>query len=195
MKINCHTNIVLYSADFFISTELIPKRRLKKWIQRPGFHIRKVAILKWIVLGNILTLAYKKSLLSSLVPIHYEDTIDNIYDLDKSGLPIILAKGLFITKYISEDPSKVMTQIYKRAILVPMHYPPAPWILEMLANLVVELKSNHCLNKNLYIYRVANGTAVCTADNFNKGIFPDFHWFKDPILTLHASHIVPKGEE
>ena len=27
-------------SEFFTSTELIPKRRLNKWIQRPGFGIR-----------------------------------------------------------------------------------------------------------------------------------------------------------
>lgn len=118
-------------ADFFTSTELIPKKRSNKWIQRPGFGIRKVVILKWIVLGNILTLAYKKSLLSSLIPIRYEDTIDNIFDIDKSELPIFLPKGLFVTKYISGDPRNVMTQVYKRAIFIPPRFPPAERILNM----------------------------------------------------------------
>ena len=118
-------------ADLFVSTELIPKRRLKKWIQRPGFGIRKVAILKWIVLGNFLTLAYKKSLLASLIPIRYEDTIDSLTDLYKSGLPIILSEGFFVTKYFREDPSEMATQIFKRAIMAPFQYPPSKWVLEM----------------------------------------------------------------
>ena len=121
-------------TDLFTSTELIPKRRLNKWIQRPGFGIRKVVILKWIVLGNLLTLAYKTTLLSSLIPIQYEDTIDDVIDIDKSGLHIILPKGLFVTKYISGDPRKVMTQVYKRAIFVPPRFPPAARILKMSAN-------------------------------------------------------------
>ena len=118
-------------ADLFVSTELIPKRRLKKWIQRPGFGIRKAAILKWIVLGNFLTLAYKKSLLASLIPIRYEDTIDSMRDLDKSGLPMILVKGTFLTKYFSEDPREMTAQLFKRAIMVPMQFPPPEWSLEM----------------------------------------------------------------
>ena len=121
-------------ADLFVSTELIPKRRLKKWIQRPGFGIRKVAILKWIVLGNFLTLAYKKSLLASLIPIRYEDTIDNLYDLDKSGLPMFLVAGNSVTDHIRGDPREMTTRIYKRAIVVPYQFPPPQWALKMYVN-------------------------------------------------------------
>ena len=117
--------------DLFTSTELIPKKRSNKWIKRPGFSIRKVVILKWIVLGNVLTLAFKANLLSSLIPIRYEDTIDSVTDLYKSGLPIILSEGFFITKYFREDPSEMTTQILKRAIMAPFQYPPPKWQLEM----------------------------------------------------------------
>ena len=105
--------------------------RLNIWIQRPGFRIRKIVILKWIVLGNVLTLAYKATLLSSLIPIRYDDTIDSIADLDKSGLPMILVKGTFLTKYLSEDPREMTTQIFKRAIFAPFQYPPPKWVFEM----------------------------------------------------------------
>ena len=120
-----------FTVDLFTSTEIIPKKRSNKWIQRPGFSIRKVVILKWIVLGNVLTLAYKANLLSSLIPIRYEDTIDSMRDLDKSGLPMILVKGTFLTKYFSEDPREMTTQLFKRAMLVPMQFPPPKWSLEM----------------------------------------------------------------
>ena len=33
-------------SDFFTSTELIPKKRLNKWIQRPGFGIRDAVNMK-----------------------------------------------------------------------------------------------------------------------------------------------------
>ena len=118
-------------ADLFTSTELIPKRRSNKWIQRPGFGIRKVVILKWIVLGNILTLAYKKSLLSSLIPIRYEDTIETMFDVDKSGLQLILPKDSFTAKYITEDPKNMTSHLSKRAIFISWQFPPAQWILEM----------------------------------------------------------------
>ena len=117
--------------DFFTSTELIPKKRRNKWIQRPGFRIRKAIILEWIVLGNILTLGYKKSLLSSLVPIRYEDTIDSMYDLDKSGLPVIMAKGTAGVKHMREDPGTMMARIFKRRILFTVVGGSIPgWVFE-----------------------------------------------------------------
>ena len=104
--------------DFFLSTELIPKRRLERWVQRRGFGIRKIVILKWIFLGNILTMAYKKSLLSSLIPIRHEDTVDSFNDLGKSSLPFLLMKGHWSHQSISLDSRPIMRRIFNRSILV-----------------------------------------------------------------------------
>ena len=96
---------------------MIPKRRQKRWIQRPGFAIRKIVILKWIFLGNILTMAYKKSLLSSLIPIRYEDPIDSITDLDNSNLPLVMGKNDSMHQYFSSDSRPMMRRILNRSIL------------------------------------------------------------------------------
>ena len=122
------------TIDFFTSTELIPKRRLNRWIQRPGFGVRKAVILKWIVLGNILTLGYKTTLLSSLIPIRYEDTIDSMTDLDKSGLPLIMAKGSTVYNFIASDHRKMMSRIFKRRLLFINNGGGIPqWAFEMYA--------------------------------------------------------------
>ena len=102
----------------FTSTELIPKKRLNSWIERPGVGIRKVAILKWMVLGNILTLGYKTTLLSSLVTIRYEDPIENINDIDKSGLPLIFWRGSDALNYMKTHPGKIEARLFKRRLLV-----------------------------------------------------------------------------
>ena len=115
----------------FLSTELIPKRRLKKWIQRPGFNLRKVVILKWIVLGNILTLGYKTTLLSSLIPIRYEDTIESFDDVDKSGLPLIIPRGGSIHDHLANDPREMLTRIMRRSIFFDGGIPR--WAFKMCA--------------------------------------------------------------
>ena len=66
VKLN-EDNCTAVFPDLFLSTELIPKRRLKKWIKRQGFRIRKVVILKWIIMGNIITMAYKGLPLSMFI--------------------------------------------------------------------------------------------------------------------------------
>ena len=118
-------------SDIFLSTELIPKRRLTRWIQRPGFGVRKIVILKWMVLGNILTLGYKTTLLSSLIPIRYEDTIDSMDDLDKSGLPLLISKGSSMYDHIASDPREMMTRIFKRRIMYSYENGIPQWAFEM----------------------------------------------------------------
>ena len=70
----------------------------------------------WIFLGNVLTMAYKATLLSSLIPIRYETTIDNVIDLDNSGLPLVYAKASSFHKHIADDPRPIMRRISNRSI-------------------------------------------------------------------------------
>ena len=107
---------IYFSSDFFLSTELIPKRRLKKWINRDGFVTRKILILKWIILGNILTMGYKCTLLSTLIPIRYENTIDTLSDLDKSGLSLFIARNTILDHSFANDQRPIMKQIYNKSI-------------------------------------------------------------------------------
>ena len=97
--------------------ELIPRRRLKKWINREGFRIRKVLILKWIVLGSVLTWGYKSMLLSSLVTIRYTKPIDTLTDLDRSGLPLCILKGTSFHHAFEKDQRDIMRKIYNNSIV------------------------------------------------------------------------------
>ena len=117
-------------SDFFLSTELIPRRRLKKWIQRKGFKIRKILILKWIILGNFLTMGYKSNLLPTLVKISYEKTIDTLVDLNMSALPLVIPGGGSIEKAIENDERPVMKQIYKNSIKFPFNGKTPPKLFE-----------------------------------------------------------------
>ena len=65
-------------------------------------------------------MAYKDSLLSSLIPIRYEDPINSITDLEQSGLPLIMGKGDGIHQYLSRDSRPMMRRIFNRRILWEM---------------------------------------------------------------------------
>ena len=105
----------MHHVDFFLSTELIPKRRLKKWINRNGFKTRKLLILKWIVLGNYLTMGYKSTLLSTLTSIDYESPIDNLADLEQSGLPLVIGRNTPMHLAIPLDPRPILRRVYKKS--------------------------------------------------------------------------------
>ena len=65
-------------------------------------------------------MAYESTLLSSLIPIRYEDTIDSINDLDNSGLPVLIWKGSATHEYFSSDSRPMMRRIFNRRILWEM---------------------------------------------------------------------------
>ena len=106
-----------------------------------------------MVLGNILTLGYKTTLLSSLITINYENPIDNIYDLDKSGLPLIMAKGVSVVEYIRHAPGAMMDRIFKRRILFTISKGgSAPsWLFEKYVNKQSLPNSNEIDAIKLYI--------------------------------------------
>ena len=88
-------------------------------------------ILKWIVLGNILTMAYKATLLSSLIPIRYEDTIENMKHVDDSGKPLIMSKASSFYEHVSSDERPFMRRILNRSIIVDLDGGIPQWGLEM----------------------------------------------------------------
>ena len=82
-------------------------------------------------MGNVLTLGYKTTLLSSLITINYEDPIDNKYDLDKSGLPLIMSRGGATFEFISQAPGALMARIFKRKKPFTYERSFPRWIPEM----------------------------------------------------------------
>ena len=113
-------------TDLFLSVVIIPKRNFLTLIQRPCFFARNGLIFIWIILGSILALAYKSNLLSSLIPIRYESTIDTLQDLEQSGLPLLILNSTTALKLVASDPREDMKQVYKRSILFPLS-PSEPW--------------------------------------------------------------------
>ena len=64
-------------------------------------------------------MAYKSTLLSSLIQIRYEIPIDNVNDLAKSGLPALVAGGSPVDKAFATDPREVIQDIFNRSIIFP----------------------------------------------------------------------------
>ena len=84
-------------------------------------------LLKWIVLGNFLTMGYLSTLLSQLVAIRYENPIDTLDDIDQSGLPVLIPNGTGLTDLLGEDPRPVVQRIFNRSMIVfynGSHYDP-----------------------------------------------------------------------
>ena len=64
-------------------------------------------------------MGYKSTLLSTLIPIRYEDTIQSLDDVHRSGLPLLIPEGTVIHKFLLGDTRKTVQQIYDRSIVYP----------------------------------------------------------------------------
>ena len=71
--------------------------------------------MKWLLLGNILALAYKSTLNSTLVTMQYEDPIDTMNDMAKSGLPLLIPQNLH--RSMANDPRQVVKEMNKNSIV------------------------------------------------------------------------------
>ena len=90
------------------------------WFIRRGFkHSRLFLLFTWLFLGHFVSRAYKSTLLSTLIPIRYEKTLDTIEDLDKSGLPLLIVGGTVLEWLTASDPRPTMKRIYERREIVP----------------------------------------------------------------------------
>ena len=90
------------------------------WFHRRGFkHSRMFLLFTWLFLGNVLSMAYKSTLLSTLIPIRYEKTLDTIDDLDKSGLGLMIPGGNVMEWLLATDPRPAMRRINARREIVP----------------------------------------------------------------------------
>ena len=86
---------------------------------------RKMLILKWIFLGNIFTMGYKCTLLSNLIPIRYESTIDTLLDLEQSGLPLLITRDTEAHHSFANDLRPIVQRIYNKSILWTFTTPKA----------------------------------------------------------------------
>ena len=97
---------------------MIPRRRVIRWINRHGFATRKGVILQWLFIGHLLTLGYKSTLLYTLIPIRYQNTIDTLDDMAKSGLLLTVPRATTLHKLLATDPRTHMRKIYMRSFFV-----------------------------------------------------------------------------
>ena len=75
----------------------------------------------WLFLGNVLSMAYKSTLLSTLIPIRYEKTLDTIEGLEKSGLGLLIAGGTVLQWLAATDPRPSMGRIIDRSEIYPFN--------------------------------------------------------------------------
>ena len=72
-----------------------------------GARSRSLLVLKWTVLGFVLTIGYKSVLRAIMMKTEYDDTIDTIDDMLKSDQQLMLPSDIaVIVELVVSDPRK-----------------------------------------------------------------------------------------
>ncbi len=62
-----------------------------------------------------MSVAYKSTLLSTLIPIRYEPAFETMTDVDAAGVPCILPRGTAIFGLFKRDPKAVVQRVFARS--------------------------------------------------------------------------------
>ena len=71
-------------------------------------------MLKWAMIGFLLTISYKSVLLSKLINIEYEKGLDSIDEVLRSNMPVAVDGTSAITNLVKSDPREKMKEIGQR---------------------------------------------------------------------------------
>ena len=136
-------------------------------------------------------MGYKSVLLSSLVTIRYEDTIDTLDDLDKSNLPLMIAQGAGLVEPLEKDSRPIMKRIFSRSKLYPYDGNTPDWVWERYLQI---LSAKWILIFIYFPYSYKNGSAVLLELTLDKEFDPnDGHYSKENLFIQYSSIIMPKG--
>ena len=75
---------------------------------------RSFIVLKWTVLGFLLTISYKSVLRAIMMKQEYESPIDTIDDVLQSEKPIMIANGTSIKYKLETDPKSQIKKLQQR---------------------------------------------------------------------------------
>ena len=115
--------------DLCLALVLIDETVPQGWIYREGFtHSRKLLLIQWLLYGSVLLMGYKCVLLSNLVPIRYEQTIDTIYDLDQSELRLVAPDAIY--DIFERDTRSAMKRVLNKSDVYIYSGNPPQWIME-----------------------------------------------------------------
>ena len=112
-----------FSLAFILIDETVPYG----WFQRDGFtNSRKLLLIFWLVMGHFILLGYKGTLLSNLVQIRYEDSIESYDDAEESGLKWLLPEFEGAAELFAAHP--FWSRMTHKIIMHPVSEAGSEWI-------------------------------------------------------------------
>ena len=99
--------------------------------ERKCSRARSLLVLKWTVLGFLLTISYKSVLRAMMMKVDYEDTIDTIDDMLLSGRKLLVAGDTGLKFLIKGDPRMKVKQLAKQVEFLNRGTEAPDWVYEV----------------------------------------------------------------
>ena len=77
---------------------------------------RQILLLTWLVVGFFISMSYKSVLLANMVNNQYEETIDTVEDILRSGMPFYVAGNTGGPVLLNGDPRASVKQLVKNQV-------------------------------------------------------------------------------
>ena len=105
-----------FLLGIFITVGLIIEEDIldRYFRKQPCAMARELLVLKWTMLGFLLTICYKDILLSTLIHIEYEKGVDSIEDVIVSNKPVVFDGYSGIASLLKSDPREQVKKIMRR---------------------------------------------------------------------------------
>ena len=107
---------------------------------------RQMLLLKWLVLGFCLTACFKSVLLSHIVVVGYEQPIDTVDDMLRSGKPFAVAQNTDVPSKIRESSRASVRKLADQFVFYNLSSGPEPvpqWAFDGLVQ-------NECLTSTKF---------------------------------------------
>ena len=127
----------------------------------------------WLLVSSLLPMSYKSTLLSTLIPIRYEKTVDTIYDAAAlKDIPMLQVRGTSPVKLLQFDPRPEVREIAETRLELFDRRGPYP---------------------RDPVLKIVNGSALHLIADVDMPYMPDlFHFSREPVFNTPSSLVVQK---
>ena len=106
----------LYFSGILICVGSIIEAQTKQYFQKQQCaKAREFLVLKWAMIGFLLTTGYKEILLSKLINIEYEKGLDSVEDVIESKKSVVYDGASAMHNLLKSDPRERVKELRKRA--------------------------------------------------------------------------------
>ena len=80
---------------------------------------RRILLIQWLIMGNVISHVYKGALLSSLTIVHYSEPLDTMAQMEQSGLPFYCLGNTVVCWLAKTDPRPLGIKLKERLFEMP----------------------------------------------------------------------------